>query len=111
MRAARAGPTCSSRSEEEPREGIMNDKQKAMGRFRSIRKQVSMFLLTALFGFAALVTLVAYKQGMFVQHTDIYFQAPDATGINKGMAVRLPGVPAGTGGGGARHEGGGGERR
>jgi len=73
----------------------MNEKQKAMGRFRSIRKQVSVFLLTALFGFAALVTLVAYKQGMFVPHTDIYFHAPDATGINKGMAVRLHGVPVG----------------
>ena len=73
----------------------MNEKHKAMGRFRSIRKQVSVFLLTALFGFAALVTLVAYKQGMFVPHTDIYFHAPDATGINKGMAVRLHGVPVG----------------
>lgn len=74
----------------------MNQKQVAMGRFRGIRKQVSVFLLTALLGFAALVTLVAYKQGMFVQHTDIYFHAPDATGINKGMAVRLHGVPVGT---------------
>ena len=73
----------------------MNAKQNAMGRFSGIRKQVSMFLLTALVGFAALVTLVAYKQGMFVPHTDIYFHAPDATGINKGMAVRLHGVPVG----------------
>ena len=74
----------------------MNTKQHAMGRFRGIRRQVSVFLLTALLGFAALVTLVAYKQGMFVPHTDIYFHAPDATGINKGMAVRLHGVPVGT---------------
>jgi len=74
----------------------MNAKQNAMGRFSGIRKQVSMFLFTALAGFAALVTLVAYKQGMFVPHTDIYFHAPDATGINKGMAVRLHGVPVGT---------------
>ncbi|HEX6158215.1 MAG TPA: MlaD family protein [Burkholderiales bacterium] len=73
----------------------MNKKQNAMGRFRGIRKQVSVFLLTALVGFAGLVTLVAYKQGMFVPHTDIYFHAPDATGINKGMAVRLHGVPVG----------------
>ena len=73
----------------------MNAKQNAMGRFSGIRKQVSMFLFTALAGFAALVTLVAYKQGMFVPHTDIYFHAPDATGINKGMAVRLHGVPVG----------------
>ena len=73
----------------------MNKKQNAMGRFRGMRKQVSVFLLTALLGFAGLVTLVAYKQGMFVPHTDIYFHAPDATGINKGMAVRLHGVPVG----------------
>src|SRR6185503_10015903 len=73
----------------------MSQKQIAMGRFRGIRRQVSVFLLTALLGFAALVTLVAYKQGMFVPHTDIYFHAPDATGINKGMAVRLHGVPVG----------------
>ena len=73
----------------------MNKTQSAMGRFRGIRKQVSLFLLTALLGFAGLVTLVAYKQGMFVPHTDIYFHAPDATGINKGMAVRLHGVPVG----------------
>ena len=64
-------------------------------RFRGIRKQVSAFLLTALVGFAGIVGLVAYKQGMFQQHTQIYFHAPDATGINKGMAVRLHGVPVG----------------
>src|SRR5687767_3420124 len=64
-------------------------------RFRGIRKQVSAFLLTALVGFAGLLGLIAYKQGMFVKHTHIYFHAPDATGINKGMAVRLYGVPVG----------------
>ncbi|MGH8518906.1 MAG: MlaD family protein [Panacagrimonas sp.] len=64
-------------------------------RFRGIRKQISVFLLTAFVGFAALVTLIAYKQGMFVQHTNIYFNAPDAGGINKGMSVRLYGVPVG----------------
>jgi ABC-type transporter Mla subunit MlaD len=73
----------------------MIEKQTALRRFRGIRKQVSLFLLTALLGFVGLVGLVAYKQGMFVQHTDIYFHAPDATGINKGMAVRLHGVPVG----------------
>ena len=64
-------------------------------RFRGIRRRVSAFLLTALVGFAGLVGLVAWKQGLFVQHTQIYFHAPDATGINKGMAVRLHGVPVG----------------
>jgi phospholipid/cholesterol/gamma-HCH transport system substrate-binding protein len=64
-------------------------------RFRGIRKQISVFLLTAFVGFTALITLIAYKQGMFVQHTNIYFNAPDASGLNKGMSVRLYGVPVG----------------
>jgi ABC-type transporter Mla subunit MlaD len=64
-------------------------------RFRGIRKQITMFLATAFVGFAGVVLLVAYKQGMFVQHTSVYFHAPDATGISKGMSVRLYGVPVG----------------
>ena len=71
------------------------DKLSAPRRFRGIRRQVNMFLLTAFVGFAGLIALVAYKQGMLVQHTTIYFHAPDATGINKGMPVRLHGVPVG----------------
>jgi ABC-type transporter Mla subunit MlaD len=73
----------------------MTEKLNAPRRFRGIRKQVSAFLLTAFIGFAGLVLLVAYKQGAFVQQTNIYFHAPDATGISKGMAVRLHGVPVG----------------
>ena len=73
----------------------MSDKLVAPRRFRGIRRQVSMFLLTALAGFAGLVSLVAYKQGMFEPHTTVYFHAPDASGITKGMAVRLHGVPVG----------------
>lgn len=65
-------------------------------RFRGIRSQVNTFLLTALIGFAGLLGVVAYKQGMFVQHTNVYFHAPDATGINTGTAVRLHGVPVGS---------------
>jgi phospholipid/cholesterol/gamma-HCH transport system substrate-binding protein len=72
------------------------EKLVAPRRFRGIRKQVNMFLLTALVGFAGLTGLVAWKQGMFEQHTQIYFHAPDATGINKGMSVRLHGVPVGS---------------
>jgi len=65
-------------------------------RFRGIRSQVNLFLLTAAIGFAGALGLVAYKQGMFVPHTNVYFHAPDATGINKGTAVRLHGVPVGS---------------
>jgi phospholipid/cholesterol/gamma-HCH transport system substrate-binding protein len=64
-------------------------------RFRGIRRQVSVFLLTAVFGFIGAVGLVAWKQGMFVQQTSIYFHARDASGISKGMPVRLHGVPVG----------------
>src|SRR5688572_12684328 len=74
----------------------MTHNPSAPRRFRGIRKQVNMFLLTAFLGFAGLVALVAYKQGMFESHTGIHFYAPDATGINKGMAVRLHGVLVGT---------------
>jgi len=74
----------------------MTQKASPPRRFRGIRKQVNMFLLTAFLGFGGLVALVAYKQGMFESHTLIHFHAPDATGINKGMAVRLHGVLVGT---------------
>ena len=73
----------------------MEEKLIAPRRFRGIRRQVNTFLLTALVGFAGVVGLVAWKQGLFVPHTQIYFHAPDASGINKGMAVRLHGVPVG----------------
>jgi len=76
--------------EQKPEEKLV-----APRRFRGMRKQVNAFLFTALLGFAGLVGLVAYKQGMFVQHTQISFHAPDATGIHKGMSVRLHGVPVG----------------
>lgn len=72
------------------------DPKQAPRRFRGIRKQISLFLLTALVGFVGVVTLVAYKQGMFEKRTTIYFHAPDAQGINKGMSVRLYGVPVGS---------------
>jgi phospholipid/cholesterol/gamma-HCH transport system substrate-binding protein len=74
----------------------MSEKLTIPRRFRNIRKQISVFLLTAFVGFVGVLTLVAYKQGMFVQHTHIYFNAPDGTGINKGMSVRLYGVPVGS---------------
>jgi phospholipid/cholesterol/gamma-HCH transport system substrate-binding protein len=73
-----------------------NTKLSPPRRFRGIRSQVNAFLLTALIGFAGVLGLVAYKQGMFEQHVNVYFHAPDATGINKGMAVRLNGVPVGS---------------
>jgi phospholipid/cholesterol/gamma-HCH transport system substrate-binding protein len=57
---------------------------------------VSLFLLTAVLGVVGVILLLGYKQGIFVRHTTIYFHAADAFGINKGMAVRLFGLPVGT---------------
>src|SRR4051812_24673040 len=65
-------------------------------RFTGIRKKISLFMLTAVFGVAGAVLLVAYKQGAFVRHTSIYFYAEDVFGINKGMSVRLFGLPVGS---------------
>jgi phospholipid/cholesterol/gamma-HCH transport system substrate-binding protein len=65
-------------------------------RFKGIRRQSAFFILSAMLAFAGVVFLVAYKQGMFVEHTNVYFHAPDATGINQGMSVRLHGVPVGS---------------
>jgi phospholipid/cholesterol/gamma-HCH transport system substrate-binding protein len=47
-------------------------------------------------GLIGAVLLVAYKQGAFVRQTMIYFYADDVIGINKGMTVRLFGLPVGS---------------
>ena len=74
----------------------MQDAHVPPRRFAGIRKKISLFMLTAVFGVAGAVVLVAYKQGAFVRHTSIYFYAEDVFGINKGMAVRLFGLPVGS---------------
>jgi ABC-type transporter Mla subunit MlaD len=74
----------------------MHDPHVPPRRFTGIRKKISLFMLTAVFGVAGAVLLVAYKQGAFVRHTSIYFYAEDVFGINKGMSVRLFGLPVGS---------------
>jgi ABC-type transporter Mla subunit MlaD len=74
----------------------MQDAHVPPRRFAGIRRKISLFMLTAVFGVAGAVLLVAYKQGAFVRHTSIYFYAGDVFGINKGMAVRLFGLPVGS---------------
>jgi phospholipid/cholesterol/gamma-HCH transport system substrate-binding protein len=64
-------------------------------RFVGIGRKVSLFLLSAVLGVIAVILLVGYKQGIFVRHTKIYFNAADAFGINKGTSVRLFGLPVG----------------
>lgn len=66
------------------------------GRFVGIGRKVSLFLVTAVIGVIGVILLVGYKQGVFVRHTKIYFQAADAFGISKGTSVRLFGLPVGS---------------
>ena len=74
----------------------MQDQQVLPRRFPGIRRQISLFLVVALCGLVGAVLLVAYKQGAFVRQTTIYFYADDVIGINKGMTVRLFGLPVGS---------------
>ncbi|HET9735013.1 MAG TPA: MlaD family protein [Burkholderiales bacterium] len=73
----------------------MQDPQVLPRRFPGVRRQISLFLVTAVCALIGAVLLVAYKQGAFVRHTKIYFFAEDVFGINKGMSVRLFGLPVG----------------
>jgi ABC-type transporter Mla subunit MlaD len=65
-------------------------------RFPGMRRRISLFLVVAVLGLAGAVLLVAWKQGAFVRQTSIYFYADDVIGINKGMSVRLFGLPVGS---------------
>lgn len=73
----------------------MQDTQALPRRFPGVRRQISLFLVIAVCALVGAVLLVAYKQGAFVRHTKIYFFAEDVFGINKGMSVRLFGLPVG----------------
>jgi len=74
----------------------MQEEQVLPRRFVGIRRKISLFMVTAVLGVIGIVLLVAYKQGAFVRHTSIYFYAADVFGINKGMSVRLFGLPVGS---------------
>lgn len=73
----------------------MQDTMAMPRRFPGMRRRISLFLAVALLGLAGAVLLVAWKQGAFVRQTSIYFYADDVIGINKGMSVRLFGLPVG----------------
>ncbi len=73
----------------------MQDQRVLPRRFPGIRRRISLFLVVAVCGLAGALLLVAYKQGAFVRHTSLHFYADDVFGINKGMSVRLFGVPVG----------------
>ncbi|OGA32353.1 MAG: hypothetical protein A3G80_03040 [Betaproteobacteria bacterium RIFCSPLOWO2_12_FULL_62_13b] len=74
----------------------MQDEYDRSRRFAGIKKKVNLFLIAAVLALLGAVGLISYKQGMFVRHTSIYFHAADVFGINKGMAVKLFGLPVGS---------------
>jgi ABC-type transporter Mla subunit MlaD len=84
-----------SAAAESAKENAMQDEYATPRRFAGIKEKVNLFLITAVLALLGAVALVSYKQGAFVRHTSIYFYAADVFGINKGMAVKLFGLPVG----------------
>ncbi len=65
-------------------------------RFTRLVLKVNAFLFIALLLVAAFMGLVAYKQGWFIDQTQINFVTRNSLGINKGMPVKLYGFTVGT---------------
>ena len=57
-------------------------------RFTRLVLKVNAFLFIALLLVAAFMGLVAYKQGWFIDQTQINFVTRNSLGINKGMSGR-----------------------
>jgi phospholipid/cholesterol/gamma-HCH transport system substrate-binding protein len=64
-------------------------------RFPGLKRQVIIYVALALLGFAAMVLLIAYKQGFLEKRTGIWLSTPDASGISIGMPVKLMGFRVG----------------
>jgi len=65
-------------------------------RFARLVLKVNAFLLIALLLVAAFMGLVAYKQGWFIEQSQVNFITHNSLGINKGMPVKLYGFTVGT---------------
>ncbi|MDD2700565.1 MAG: MlaD family protein [Sideroxydans sp.] len=65
-------------------------------RLLNIEQRTKRFMLGALGAMLMVVLLVAYKQGYLVRSTIIYFFAPNAQGLNQGMAVKFIGFKVGS---------------
>lgn len=74
----------------------MQDEYATPRRFAGIDRKVNLFLIAAVLVVLGAIGLISYKQGAFVRHVSIYFYAADVFGINKGMAVKLFGLPVGS---------------
>jgi phospholipid/cholesterol/gamma-HCH transport system substrate-binding protein len=63
---------------------------------RDITLASRIFLVLGVVSLVAAVVLLAYNQGAFTQSIHVYFLAESATGMNKGMAVKLVGFKVGS---------------
>lgn len=65
-------------------------------RFRGLERKAGVFLALAGLLVVALVIAALVRQGLFTQTSPLYFFAPSAQGIAKGMAVQLSGFRIGS---------------
>lgn len=68
----------------------------SVGRFAGIEKKTIRFVFGSGVALLLLVAAVAIKQDYFSQTTSLYFFAPNAQGLNKGMAVKFIGFKVGS---------------
>ncbi|MDD5058338.1 MAG: MlaD family protein [Sideroxydans sp.] len=59
-------------------------------------RKTTRFMWVALLVLVAVSSMIAFKQDYFVRNTAIYFFAPNAQGISKGMAVKFIGFKVGS---------------
>ncbi len=74
----------------------MSDSSIVRARFPGIGPRVFLFLFGAVLGTVVLFGAVAYKQGLFTPHVQVLFLTDDASGVNKGMPVKLRGFRIGS---------------
>lgn len=67
-----------------------------ISRFAGIEKKTIRFVLGSGIALLLLLAAVAIKQDYFSQTTSLYFFAPNAQGLNKGMAVKFIGFKVGS---------------
>lgn len=61
----------------------------------SLRRKALAFVLPVLAGVALLIATIAWRQGYFENYSEITFVVDSATGIGRGMPVKLKGVAVG----------------
>lgn len=59
-------------------------------------RKTALFMWGALLVLLLLAILIAFRQDYFVRKTTVYFFAPNAQGLSKGMAVKFIGFKVGS---------------